>query len=85
MRPDPFDQQPEWGRLRYNHAPAEPHAPARPQADRAPFAGFEDWHGGDSSGGGLPPIEAPRPRRRWGRWIMRGFGAAIILFVVIVA
>lgn len=83
MRPDPFDQQPEWGRLRYNHAPAEPQAPTQPE--RESFRGFEDWHERDSSGGGLPPVETPRPQRRWGRWIMRGFGAAIILFIIIVA
>ncbi|VVT11017.1 Penicillin-binding protein [Sphingomonas sp. EC-HK361] len=84
MRPDPFDQQPEWGRLRYNHAPADP--PPAPIADRPGLTGFGDWHGVDSgSGSGTPPVQPAHPRRRWGRWIMRGFGSAIILFIIIVA
>ncbi len=71
MRPDPFDL----GRVRYNHAPAERREPVEP------LPGFDAWH---DDGDDIPP-EAPRPRRRWGRWIMRGIGVAIVLLVLAIA
>ncbi len=67
MRPDPFDL----GRVRYNHAPAEPRAAAA-------LPDFDAWQDDDAT----PPPEAPRPRRRWARWIMRGIGGAIVLLVL---
>ncbi|QNE32583.1 penicillin-binding protein [Sphingomonas sp. NBWT7] len=88
MRPDPFDPRPmgdgpyEPGRLRYNHAPAEP---------RTAMPGFDAWvdrdprHRQDQHGydPGLPPEGPPRRRRRIPlRWVTRGIGIALILLVL---
>jgi penicillin-binding protein 1A len=78
MRPDPLD------RVRYNHAPAE-------QREGGPLPSFDAWQDErrpepayDHPYG--PPPEPPvRRRRPWGRWIARGAGVFIILFVIAVA
>ncbi|WP_085809961.1 transglycosylase domain-containing protein [Sphingomonas sp. TZW2008] len=89
MRPDPFDPRPmgdgphEPGRLRYNHAPAEP---------RASMPGFDAWVDRDPEhrqdqreyDQGPPPEGTPGRRRRRIplRWVTRGIGIALILLVL---
>lgn len=70
MRPDPLD------RIRYNHAPGDA---------RAPLPSFEAWTPETNPFQPDPePAVGPRPRRRWGRWITRGLGVLIVLFVLAV-
>ena len=74
MRPDPLDLD----RIRYNHAPVE--------RDRV-LPSFEHWRDDDSLAevSDPPEPEAPRRRRRWGRWIVRGLALGIVLLVLAVA
>lgn len=85
MRPDPYDT----GRVRYNHARGDlPGDGAAPD----PLPSFGPWHDteparesrfGSGDGGGY---DSPPPRRRiaWGKWIVRGLAASIVLFVLAV-
>ena len=73
MHPDPHDI----GRLRYNHAPAEP---------RSPLPAFDAWQDGPAD---LPPesprrSRADRARRIW-RWTVRGMAGLIVLLVIAIA
>ena len=69
MRPDPFDL----GRVRYNHAPAEP---------RAALPAFDDWHDEPADDQSPPP---PRRRTSLWRWTIRAIGAGIVLLVLAIA
>jgi penicillin-binding protein 1A len=68
MRPDDLD------RIRYNHATAEPRV----------LPSFEHWRDDDSLAFDEPPAPPRRRRVRWGRWIVRGLAAAIVLLVLAV-
>ncbi|MEG3091474.1 transglycosylase domain-containing protein [Sphingomonas sp. PB1R3] len=71
MRPDPFN--PDRTPLDRPYEPVGPHYPLYD-------AETQSW----SFGSDDEPPETGRPRRRirWGRWIMRGLGAGIILLVI---
>ena len=83
MRDDPFDprspQMPDWGA--HSSFPPPPPAyvpPAWPALDGYPPA---PPLGPDSGPDGTV---APPPRRRWGRWIVRGMAGLVVLFVLLV-
>jgi penicillin-binding protein 1A len=86
---DPYDS----GRVRYNHTPAaaprDPWRPAPPPAQ--PLPSFDAWQDEESqrfgrSGGEGGGDEPPRRRRRiaWGKWLVRGTAAGIVLFILAV-
>ena len=76
---EPFDP----GRVRYNHAPAEP----RPATELPGFDAWRDDRRDDTrafDGPFAPPPPAQPPRRGWsiGRWFVRALAAGIVLLVV---
>jgi penicillin-binding protein 1A len=78
---DPYDS----GRVRYNHSPADvPRDPWRAAPPASPLPSFDAWQDAaqDSGGGDEPP---PRRRRiAWGKWLVRGTAAGIVLFILAV-
>ena len=68
MRPDDLD------RIRYNHAAPQPRV----------LPSFEQWRDDTSLAFDEPPVPPRRRRVRWGRWIVRGLAAAIVLLVIAV-
>ena len=78
MRPDPFDRD----RIRYNHAPAISAETGRDE----PLPSFDAWReNGDRAPYDPREPAAPTRRRGWGRWIVRGVAAGIVLLVLAVA
>lgn len=84
MRPDPYEP----GRVRYHHARGD-----TPDERRVgePLPSFDPWQQPAVAGEPAPsfwggaPDPAPRRRIAWGKWIVRGLAAFIVLFVVAVA
>lgn len=78
MRDDPSDSRPgpdpNWGA--HSLYPPEPPQRAAPVGVAVPAPGFFPPE---------PPASAPRPRRRWGRWVVRGLAALVVLFVLLIA
>lgn len=70
MRPDPFN--PDRVPLDRPYEPVGPHYPLYD-------AETQSWSFGTDE---VPADARPRRRIRWGRWIMRGMGAGIILLVI---
>ena len=70
MRPDPFN--PDRVPLDRPYEPVGPHYPLYD-------AETQSWSFGPDE---VPEDASPRRRIRWGRWIMRGLGAGIILLVI---
>jgi len=70
MRPDPFN--PDRTPLDRPYEPVGPHYPLYDAETQSWSFGADDE----------PPEGRPRRRIRWGRWIMRGLGAGIILLVI---
>ncbi|KTT68458.1 transglycosylase domain-containing protein, partial [Sphingomonas sanguinis] len=70
MRPDPFN--PDRVPLDRPYEPVGPHYPLYD-------AETQSWSFGTDE---APEDARPRRRIRWGRWIMRGMGAGIILLVI---
>ncbi|NJR79602.1 transglycosylase domain-containing protein [Sphingomonas corticis] len=85
----PYDS----GRVRYNHGPGQPAAGQTPAPPATPLPSFDPWREPapepprydrppeELGGGGEPP----RRRFPFGKWIVRGLAALLVLFFVAVA